>query len=283
MDLRDWLTAHEGIAHREVARAAKWSDRAIRAAADAGSIQIIRRTWLSSASAPADLVAAARAGGRVSCFTLARERGWWMPEGVDSGRHLSLSPNARKGVIADGDTVHWAKTVAPASRYSLRASIEDALAHIALCAPTEAARAMWESAVRKERLSLDALRNVQWTTRIAARLADEVSDLSDSGLESIFLTRISPWGLPIRQQVVIASRPVDFLIGERLVVQVDGHAHHSTAADRGRDVLHDAELRLRGFTVLRFTYAQVLHDWPAVQRSIARAVAAGLHRGPRRI
>ena len=63
-----------------------------------------------------------------------------------------------------------------------------------------------------------------------------------------------------------------------LVVQVDGHAYHSSAADRGRDAVHDAELRLRGYHVLRFTYSQVLHDWPAVERSIARAVAAGLHR-----
>lgn len=85
-------------------------------------------------------------------------------------------------------------------------------------------------------------------------------------------------GLPIRQQTVLAGRPVDFLIGDRLVVQVDGHAYHSSAADRGRDAAHDAELRLRGYHVLRFTYSQVLHDWPAVERSIARAVAAGLHR-----
>ena len=37
------------------------------------------------------------------------------------------------------------------------------------------------------------------------------------------------------------------------------------------------ELSLRGYTVLRFTYAQVVHDWPAVERAIARAIAAGAH------
>ena len=120
-----------------------------------------------------------------------------------------------------------------------------------------------------------------WNTRAAAQLAGTVSELSDSGLETLFLTRLGPWGLPVRQQVILASRRVDFLIGETLVVQVDGHAHHSRAADRGRDASHDAELRLRGFTVLRFTYAQILHDWPAVERVIARALAAGLHRSSR--
>ena len=142
---------------------------------------------------------------------------------------------------------------------------------------------LWESAIRMERLSVDALRRVRWTTRAAAEMADRVSALSDSGLESIFLIRLGPWGLPIRQQVVLAGRPVDFLIGDALVVQVDGHAHHSSAADRGRDVAHDAELSLRGYHVLRFTYAQVLHDWPAVERSIARAIAAGRHRRDSRV
>ena len=89
---------------------------------------------------------------------------------------------------------------------------------------------------------------------------------------------MSAWGLPIRQQIHLAGRPVDVLIGERLVVQIDGYAFHSSSAQRTRDVAHDAELRLRGYEVLRFTYAQVIHDWPSVERAISRAIAAGAHR-----
>jgi very-short-patch-repair endonuclease len=36
-------------------------------------------------------------------------------------------------------------------------------------------------------------------------------------------------------------------------------------------------LVLDGYTVLRFTYSQVIHDWDAVERTIARAVASGAH------
>jgi very-short-patch-repair endonuclease len=250
----------------------------VQAAVAAGAVDIIRRRWLATSAAPTDKLAAAQAGARVACITLARERGWWMPEETDARRHLSLLPHARAGTIGKDDVAHWTKPVAPASAHSLHESIEDALAHIAVCTAPEAARVLWESAIRIEKLSVEALRNVVWTTRAASELALVVTDLSDSGLESIFLLRLEPWGLPIRQQVILAGHPVDFLIGERLVVQVDGHAHHSSAADRGRDVRHDAELRLRGYTVLRFTYAQVLHDWPAVERAIARAAAAALHR-----
>lgn len=32
-----------------------------------------------------------------------------------------------------------------------------------------------------------------------------------------------------------------------------------------------------GYTVLRFTYSQVMHDWPMVERTIARAIATGKH------
>ena len=104
-----------------------------------------------------------------------------------------------------------------------------------------------------------------------------MNGLSDSGLETIFVYRLSGWGLPIRQQIVLAGARVDILIGERLVVQIDGYAFHSSSAQRSRDVAHDAELQLRGYTVLRFTYAQVIYGWPGVERAITRALAAGAH------
>lgn len=94
------------------------------------------------------------------------------------------------------------------------------------------------------------------------------------------MTRLGPWGLRLRQQVRLAGRFVDLVIGESLVIQIDGFEHHSSSSDRTRDVAHDAELMLRGYTVLRFTYAQIIRDWPAVERTIARAVAAGLHLRP---
>lgn len=266
-----------GIVHRREVRDAQWTDAAVRAAAASGSVTIVRRTWVATASVHPDLLAAARAGARITCVTAARHRGWWMPETADTRRHLAIAPHAKPGRFEPGDRVHWTIPVAPTSAFSLWASIEDALSHIATCEPYEVARTLWESAVRVEKLASSALQAVKWTTLAAARLAREVSDLSDSGLESIFLIRLSPWGLPVRQQVILAGHPVDFLIGDRLVVQVDGHAHHSRAADRGRDVAHDRELTLRGYTVLRFTYAQVLHGWPAVERSVVRAIAAGHH------
>ncbi|WP_228479238.1 DUF559 domain-containing protein [Microbacterium atlanticum] len=69
---------------------------------------------------------------------------------------------------------------------------------------------------------------------------------------------------------------MDHLIGERLVVQIDG-GHH-VDSQRESDIAHDALLRLRGYTVFRFGYHQLLSEWPFVQSVIMQAVAQGLHR-----
>lgn len=226
-----------------------------------------------------DLSTAARAGGRVACLSAARRHGWWIPPGVDEALHLHMTPNAVVGAVPEGTSVvrHWTRPLIVLPRDRLLESIEDTLAHLANCQPREVALTIWESATRIEKLSPNALRAVRWRTNAARQCAAASDGLSDSGLETIFVQRMRPFGLVLRQQVVLAGRPVDILIGEWLVVQIDGFAHHSSSADRTRDLRHDAELRLRGYTVLRFSYSQVIHDWRAVERTISRAVAAGLH------
>jgi very-short-patch-repair endonuclease len=118
---------------------------------------------------------------------------------------------------------------------------------------------------------------VRWTSLAARELAEAVTGLSDSGLETLVVTPLRRWGVQVRQQVVLAGRPVDVVVGDRLVLQIDGYEHHSSSAQRAKDIAHDAELRLRGYTVFRLSYSQVVHDWPAVERRITRALAAGLH------
>lgn len=69
---------------------------------------------------------------------------------------------------------------------------------------------------------------------------------------------------------------VDFLIGDRLVFQIDG-AHH-VGAQHEADIAHDARLMLLGYHVIRIGYAQLIDHWPSVQDLIMRAIAQGLHR-----
>ncbi|HEX5859711.1 MAG TPA: DUF559 domain-containing protein [Microbacterium sp.] len=276
MSVGSFIDGRGGIVHRQELRDAAFGARALRSAVHAGDARLIRRSWFATPGAPLDLVGAAEAGGRLSCVSLARRRGWWMPEALPDGIHLHRAPNAAAPPTTA--VVHWNAPLAPVSRRALCASVEDALAHIAACLPREDAMVLWNSASRKEGLSPDALRRVAWTSVAARECAEATTGLSDSGLETVFIVRLGAFGMPMRQQVVIAGRPVDVLIGERLIVQLDGFEFHSKPADRRRDLEHDAELVLRGYVVLRFSYGQVLHDWPAVERVVSRALAAGAHR-----
>lgn len=286
MTLHDWISENGGIAHRRAIEAAGFTVRAQRAAVRGGEVRRIRRHWLATDAAPTDLVAAAESGGQLACVSVARRRAWWVPEGVAESIHVRVDPNGaspRPRILAQdaegpGLVVHWTKRIAPAPGYGLLESTEDALSHIAQCLTPENARVLWESAVRVEGLSLQALQQVRWPSATAREYAGSVAGLSDSGLETLFVVRLGGWGLPIVQQSFIAGHRVDLLIGDRLVVQIDGFAHHSDSAQRTRDVALDAELTLRGYTVLHFTYAQVVYEWASVERSIARAIATGAHR-----
>ena len=82
--------------------------------------------------------------------------------------------------------------------------------------------------------------------------------------------------MPIIPQAWIAGHRVDFLIGDRLVLQIDG-GHH-VGAQREADIEHDAALMLLGYHVVRVGYWQIIDRWHSVQDMIARAVAQGLHR-----
>jgi very-short-patch-repair endonuclease len=77
---------------------------------------------------------------------------------------------------------------------------------------------------------------------------------------------------------------VDFLWRERrLVVEVDGGARHSTSTERERDTRKAANLIARGWTVLRLTWRQVVHEpaWAASRiRGTLRSVDAAWREEP---
>lgn len=279
MDLIDWIRQRHGVVHRHDALRAGFSTSTIRSHRVSRSFFVVGRHWLVLESADLDLVTAASHGARLACVSVASHRGWWLPEGIDSRLHLYMPPNARGAIES---VRHWNRPLTPRGRGDLVDSPFDALHNIASCLPMDDARTVWESAIRAEKLDPAALRLIPWRNRTARQLANECTGLSDSGIETFLVTRMARRGVMVKQQVWLGGRPVDGLIGDWLVVQTDGHEHHSSPADRARDAAHDAELTLRGYTVLRFTYAQVIRDWPETERTILRAMSSGLHLRPRR-
>lgn len=279
MHLDQWLEGTDGIRHRKEAYEAGFKPTTVRDFATDGRILVIRRSWLATGSADPRLCTAADAGARLACVSAAQWRGWWLPPDAPDQLHLSLGPHRTNN--ESSMKRHWSHPLSAPGPFELIESVEDSLRHIAECLPHDEALVVWESAIRTEQLSPASLRMLPWRSRAASGLADECTGLADSGLETYFVVRMGRRGVFVAQQVVIAGRRVDGLIGSWLVIQVDGHAHHSSPADRARDAAHDAELALRGYTVLRFTYSQVVYQWPEVERTVMRAIAAEFHLHPR--
>ena len=270
------LCAHVG-AQGGVARVASlltagWSRYCIRLALERGLLVRVRRDWVALPGADAELVAAARGGVLLSCLTQARRLGLWVLR--EERPHVAAEPHAA-GHKAERVRVHWAVPLVPRHPDALVDPIENVLTIVAHCQPHEVALAVWESALERGHAVREELARLP-LDNTARGLLETAQSFAGSGLETIFSVRLRWLRVRIVPQAWILGHRVDFLIGRRLVVQIDGRQH--VGGQRASDVAHDAALMLQGYHVIRVTYEQVVEDWPAVQDLIARAVGQGLHR-----
>lgn len=244
----------------------------IRRGIELGRVHRVSRDWVASREADRELVRAARLGAVLTCITQARRLGLWVL--AEDRPHLAVSAHAR-GDRSGTVKLHWNAPLMPRHPDLLADSIENALVLVSHCQPHDAALVIWESALRKGLVERGRLGRMPLPARAAALLA-EAQPFADSGLETLVPTRLRWLGLRILSQIWLRGHHVDHLIGDLLVVQIDG-GHH-VDAQRASDNAHDAALRLLGYTVLRFGYHQVIDDWPSVQSLIMSAIAQGLHR-----
>lgn len=230
-----------------------------------------QRGWIALPGLSAETALALRCGAVVSCVSAAEQYGLWILEAP----RIHLAARSRSSALAGSQgRLHFGRPVVPRDPASVRDSIENVLGYVDACRPYAEAHAIWESALNKKLVRLDQLRRLPYKGA-AARLLYDCSPYSDSGLESMVKQSLRWIKVPIRAQTMAHGRCVDFLIGERLVLQIDG-GHH-VGAQRTSDIAHDAELTLAGYHVIRVSYEQVVHGWPEVQDRILMAVAQGLH------
>jgi hypothetical protein len=122
---------------------------------------------------------------------------------------------------------------------------------------------------------LEAAKIPRWQLRkameVAQRLGETVTPQGPrSPLEEAFL-KLCDDDPPVVNGIV-EGLEVDFhWPAELLVVETDGHEHHGTRAAFERDRARDQALVAAGWTVLRFTYRQVLEE-PARVRDVLLSV-----------
>jgi very-short-patch-repair endonuclease len=272
--LLSYLRSEGGVVRSATAVRIGHSPHVIAAAVEAGMLTRVRRRWVALPDADPHVVSAARAGVVVSCITQARRLGLWVLDRVGPA-HVAADLHAGRVSVAPGTRVHRDAPLVPRHPDALVDPTENVLAIVARCQPFESALAIWESAMRQGLVQPASFARLPLATG-ARRLLEAARPFADSGLETFVPLRLRFLKLRIVAQVWIAGHHVDFLIGERLVLQIDG-GHH-VGRQRTSDIRHDAQLMLLGYHVIRVGYEQVIDDWPSVQHDIMRAIAQGLHR-----
>jgi very-short-patch-repair endonuclease len=210
----------------------------------------------------------------------------------DDELHVRVPPTAARLRSPDDATkklnraqhrvcVHYrAADPRPTSHYGpARDGLIASIAEMFRCAGTIPAMVALESALNRSVLpqqAIESLRSIVpgWAQRqLYLASAD-----SDSGLETIARLLFERMGVRVRSQVQIAGvRRVDLLVGDRLIIELDGRAFHS-GEEFNRDRVQDLELSLRGYLVVRLSHRMVTEDWDRTHLAVRQLVVRGLHR-----
>lgn len=255
---------------------------AVAAHVRAGSLRRIRRGWFAAHGAPPVVVRAVSVGGALTAASAAKLAGLWVLG--DPRLHVRVARTAsRLGAPHDrrvplnprhGVCVHYSRdrpvgACDPPPR---------AIAEMFHCAGLAAAMVSLESALNSRRLLPEALPDIRARVPAAHRATFDTADAgAQSGLETLVRLLLRRHRIRFRTQVWIepAGR-VDILVGDRLVLELDGERFHTGTAfeeDRRRD-LH---LVLQGYIVVRFTYRMVTSHWDQVEASILSLVRRDEH------
>lgn len=253
----------------------------LRRASRDGEIVRVRKGWFGRPALPLALMQAARVGGRLASVSAARWYGLWVPSD-DGTLHVQVPPNAcqlrtredYRHRLSESEglpvTVHWEAPRTTASRVIV--SVAEAVEQIIGTKDDEFGFVVCESAIEQRALTHKQLEAMSDRLPVRIRYLPAITALSGSGTESIFSFRMRQLGIRFRQQVQLGPDRVDFLIGERLVVEIDSSLH-----DPVRDRRRDARLSILGYRVLRFDYHQVINDWAMVEAVVLAAISRGDH------
>jgi very-short-patch-repair endonuclease len=259
--------------------------RQIEAAVRRGELVRPRRGWIAAADADPGLISAVRVGGALSCTSLLSRRGVWCAD--DDRLHVRVAPNTGHLGAPDARSepltpAHPVTVHRPASLPIVAAAADDplcALAVATVCQQRLDAVVSLDSALHQGFVTLDAVRLI--LARLPQRyheLIDWVDPQSASGLETKARLRLRRWNIRIRSQVKIDGvGHVDLLLGDLLVVEVDGYTWHSTRSAFAEDRRRDLELTRQGYRVVRLSYEQVMFGWPECERVLLQLVRRRAH------
>lgn len=280
------LRGGDGVVHLQGLLRAGYSRRHVAALHRTGALLRPRIGWYCSPGLPSEAVRAIRIGGVLGCVSAAASYSMPVPERSGAVLHVSVAENAaRLRDSVDGDRraagaeagvrLHWHPRLRPVRGH--RVAPLDALLQLADCTPEPWLVAALDRALHSPMgeapLVLPAeLEELRAALPERARIAvDRADGRVESATETFVRLGLRDAGVEFQMQVQVLGFRVDFLLSGWLVLEIDGSTHHSGAEAFAADRARDAALARIGFRVLRFSYRQVVDDWPWVL-DVIRAV-----------
>lgn len=268
MDALEYLSSVGGVARVGLLRANGYTSSAIHKLASAGAHQPRKGVWALPSADPEYLTAILN-NGQLTCASAALRYGLWIK---DKPRHVHLATRHCRG---KGFVRHGGLRLSPENAVPV-ASVEDTVIHALTCLPDVDAISIAQSAMQQfgipkamieSEISADYYGN-------ARRLLAKADGLSESVPEISARLLFESEGLPFRRQVHIRGvGRVDFLIGRRLIVEINGYAFHSSREAWRKDMARLNAAQVRGFDVLSFAPERIWNNPEQVMKEI-RAVLA---------
>lgn len=266
------------------------SRHVVDSAVAAGVVVRVRRGWVATPMAHPDVIRAVRVGGVATATTVVRMHGIRVPDestlhvrvarGASRLRAPDLAPSAALRALdraRDRVCLHHRSSPEPTAAVDPLAL---AIAEMLSCAATDDAIAMLDSALSSAIIAphgIEAVRALSLPSR--HWIIDRADAGSESGIETKVRALLRTRRIRHRSQVRIPGvGRVDLLVGDRLVIEVDGSQFHSGDDEFESDRRRDFELAIRGYLVIRLSYRMVMHHWDATREHLLGVIARGEHR-----
>lgn len=259
--------AHFGVISAGALAANGFGRAKVAAAQRSGVLQRTGRGYYRLEDAPDELVAAASLGASLTCVSAARLHGWWV---LNAPEVLHL--RADKSVDVPGIRLHRGKRSASRLMCSPPAIVLDAFR----CLPPLDALVIAESAVVSSAVSKAVLirafgRPQDWRVRA---VLEGISRKTASPLEVCARYHLCAAGFSVRREVMVEGvGRVDFLVGDRLIIELDGYEFHSDRTEYRNDRARWNRATAGGFITLRITAEMILRSPEDFIRLVRAALA----------
>jgi very-short-patch-repair endonuclease len=264
MDLNTYLRHRGGAAKRSQLLAAGFQRPELEAALASGLLFRPLRGVYAISSADDGVMAAFRSNGQLTCISAAPFYNLWTLYAARAV-HLSCGNGIPKpGVVDHSPCVHPRHPSLP------MAGLADVLIHALRCLPELESLVMVQSAVCRGLTTVEFLRRKLPGKRNgrARAVLDLLIPRADSLLEILAHTYFVRAGLSVRMHVELPGvGEVDFLVGDCLVVELDGSTHFEPRQIK-KDHRRSRATMLGGRLTLRYYYDDVVHRPQAMVEEI---------------